>query len=121
MNRTLGNFVHIQAKLGQDNHLRMVSWVRWHCPPDTGFKIQTLEVWGRARYLSVTEAPHNTEFYAWMGKKLQTAENEKQIPNSNVNGSGDKHYPSIGPPPGARHTKNANYFKGDLSPLIWYE
>ena len=24
---------------------------------------------GRARYLSVTEAPHNTEFYKWMGKK----------------------------------------------------
>ena len=27
------------------------------------------EVWGRERYLSVTEAPHNTEFYTWMGKK----------------------------------------------------
>ena len=25
---------------------------------DTGFEIQTLEVWGRARYLSVTEAAH---------------------------------------------------------------
>ena len=24
---------------------------------------------GRARYLSVTEAPHNTEFYTWMWKK----------------------------------------------------
>ena len=36
--------------------------VRWHCPPDTGFEIQSLEVWGRARYLSVTKAPHNTEF-----------------------------------------------------------
>ena len=35
-------------------------WVEWgHCPPDTGFKIQTLEVWGRTCYLSVTEAPHN--------------------------------------------------------------
>ena len=30
-----------------------VCW--WHCPPDTGF----LEEWGRARYLSVTEIPHN--------------------------------------------------------------
>ena len=29
-------FVHIQATLGQDNFLRMVRWVRWHCPPDTG-------------------------------------------------------------------------------------
>ena len=45
-------------------------WMRWHCPPDTGFKIRALEVWGRARYLSVTEAPHNTEFHTWMGKKL---------------------------------------------------
>ena len=37
----------------------MVRWARWHCPPDTGFKNQTLEVWGWARYLSVsvTEAP----------------------------------------------------------------
>ena len=43
-------FVHIQAKLGQENLLRRV---RWHCPPDTGYKIQTLEVWGRARYLWV--------------------------------------------------------------------
>ena len=28
-----------------------------HCPPDKGFEIQILEVWGRARYLSVIEAP----------------------------------------------------------------
>ena len=49
--------MHIQAKLGQDSVLRMV---RWHCPPDTGFEIQTLAVWGQARHLSVTEAPHNT-------------------------------------------------------------
>ena len=38
----------------------MVRWLRWHCPP---------AVWGRARYLSVTEAPHNTDFHTWMGKK----------------------------------------------------
>ena len=43
--------------------------VRWHCPPDTEFEIWALAVWGRARYLSVTEAPHNTDFYTWMGKK----------------------------------------------------
>ena len=24
---------------------------------------------GRARYLSVTEAPHNTDFHTWMGEK----------------------------------------------------
>ena len=41
-------------------------------------RIRALSVWGRARYLSVTEAPHNTDFYTWMGKKhycfFQTAE-----------------------------------------------
>ena len=42
------------------NWARRTPWgwwdeIRWHCPPDTGFEIQTLEVWGRARYLSVTE------------------------------------------------------------------
>ena len=47
----------------------MVRWLRWHCPPDTGFEIRALSVWGRARYLSVTEAPHNTNFHTWMGKK----------------------------------------------------
>ena len=46
----------------------MVRWLRWHCPPDTGFEIRALAVWGRARYLSVTEAPHNTNFHTWMGK-----------------------------------------------------
>ena len=51
----------IWAKLGQKNLLRMVRWMRWHCPPDTWFKIRALAVWGRARYLSVTEAPHNIE------------------------------------------------------------
>ena len=44
-------------------------WMRWHCPPDTGLEIRALAVSGRARYISVTEAPHNTEFYTWMGKK----------------------------------------------------
>ena len=39
-----------------DNLLRMMRLVRWHCPPDTGFKIRPLAVWVRARYLSFTEA-----------------------------------------------------------------
>ena len=30
--------------------------------PDTGFEIRTMTVWGRARYFSVAEAPHNIEF-----------------------------------------------------------
>ena len=49
--------------------MRLVRWLRWHCPQDTGFKIRALAVWGRARYLSVTEAPHKTDFHTWMGKK----------------------------------------------------
>ena len=42
----------------------MVRWVILRCPPDTGFEIRALAVWGRARYLSVTEAPHNTDLTA---------------------------------------------------------
>ena len=75
----------------------MVRWLRWHCPPDTGFEIRTLAVWGRARYLSVTEAPHNTDFHTWMGKKhfcfFQTAETGNRAPDSGVKGSGANHYP----------------------------
>ena len=47
--------------------------------------------------LSVTEAPHNTEFYTWMGKKhfcfFQTAETGNRTPNPSVKGSGANHYP----------------------------
>ena len=75
----------------------MVRWLRWHCPPDTGFAIRALAVWGRARYLSVTEAPHNTDFHTWMGKKhfcfFQTAETGSRTSNSDVKGSGANHYP----------------------------
>ena len=45
-------------------------WMRWHCPPDTGFEIRAQAVWGRARYLSVTEAPHNTDSHTWMGRNI---------------------------------------------------
>ena len=88
--------------LGQENLLRMVRWLRWHCPPDTGFEIRALAVWGRARYLSVTEAPHNTDFHTWMGKIFfcffQTAETGK--------GSGANHYPrASAPPPKKNHTE----------------
>ena len=71
--------------------------MRCHCPPDTGFESRALAVWGRARYLSYTEAPHNTEFHTWMGKKhfyfFQTAGTGNRTPNSSVNGSGANHYP----------------------------
>ena len=56
-----------------------------------------MEVWGRERYLSVTTAHHNTEFYEWMGKKhfcsFQTAETGKRTPNFTMKGSGANHYP----------------------------
>ena len=85
----------------------MVRWLRWHCPPDTGFEIRALAVWGRARYLSVTEAPHNTNFHTWMGKKhfcfFQTAETGNRTPNSGVKGSGANHYPRAP----ALHTQKA--------------
>ena len=72
--------------------------MRWYCPPDTGFEIRVLAVWGRARYFSVTEAPQNTDFYTWMEKKhfcfFQTAETGKRTPNSGVKCSGANHYPS---------------------------
>ena len=75
----------------------MVRWLRWHCHPDTGFEIRALAVWGRACYLSITEAPHNTDFQTWMGKKhflfFQTVETENRTPNSGVKGSGANHYP----------------------------
>ena len=51
----------------------------------------------RARYLSVTEAPHNTDFHTWMGRKhfcfFQTAETWNRTPNSGVKGSVANHYP----------------------------
>ena len=52
------------------NWARRTSWGWWDDwddtgPPDTGFEIRALEIWGRARYLSVTEAPHNTDFLSF--------------------------------------------------------
>ena len=38
-------------------------------PPDTGFEIPALAVLGRARHLSVTEAPHNFVFSRVSGKE----------------------------------------------------
>ena len=73
--------------------------MRWHCPPDTGFETRALAVWGRARHLLVTEAPHNTEFYEWMVKRhftfllLSNRRDRELNPNSSVKGSGANHYP----------------------------
>ena len=62
-------------------------------------EIQTLEVCGRASYVLVMEAPHNTEFYEWMGKRhfylsiSNRWETGKRAQNSSVKGSGANLYP----------------------------
>ena len=49
------------------------SWGWWDEWDDTVLHTQDLKFeswrWGRACYLSIMEAPHNTEFYTWMEKK----------------------------------------------------
>ena len=54
-------------------------------------------VWGRARYLSVTEAPHNTDFHTLMGKKhvLFLSNSRDREPNPELwrESSGANHYP----------------------------
>ena len=84
------------------NWARRTSWGWWDDWDDTALQTQNSKfeaeaVWGRARYLSVTEAPHNTNFHTWMGKKqfcfFQTAETGNRTPDSGVKGSGANHYP----------------------------
>ena len=95
--------MQLLAKLGQENLLRMFRWLRWHCPPDTGFQIRALTDWGRARYLSVTEALHNTDFHRWMGEKhsrrvvVSTAAFHARVRGS---------VPGLG---GLKETKNVSY------------
>ena len=47
----------------------MVRRMKWHCPPVTGLEIRVLAVWGRARYLSVTEAPYDIESFRVSGEE----------------------------------------------------
>ena len=80
------------------NWARRTSWGWWDDWDDTVLQTQDSKFdWGRARYLSVTQAPHNTNFHTWMGKKhfcfFQTAETGNRTPNSGVKGSGANHYP----------------------------
>ena len=85
------------ASLGQEDLLRMVRWMSNTVLQTQDSKFEPLAVWGRARYLSVTEASHNTDFHTWMGKKhfcfFQTAETWNRTPNSGVKSSGANHYP----------------------------
>ena len=86
MNRALGTY--------RLNWARRTSWGWWDDWDDSN---RALAVWGRARYLSDTEAPRNTNFHTWMGKKqfcfFQTAETGNRTPDSGVKGSGANHYP----------------------------
>ena len=38
-----------------------VIWIKSNCPPDKGLEIRAMYVWGRARWLSATETPYDTE------------------------------------------------------------
>ena len=60
--------MHKHAKLGQENLLRILRWIRWHCPPDTYFKIRAMSFCDRVLYLSATEATQNTESL-WVSEK----------------------------------------------------
>ena len=75
----------------------MVRWLRWHCPPDTGFEIQALAVWGRARYSRSQRLPTILTFTRGCGKNIfsffRTAETGNRTPDSGVKGSGANHYP----------------------------
>ena len=86
---------------------------------DTGFEIRALAVWGRARYLSVMEAPHNTDFHPWMGKKhfcfFQTAETGNRTPNSGVKGSGANHYPRAPARGMTKHVNRGEYAGATMS------
>ena len=82
-------------------------------PPRHRIRNSSSGVWGRARCLSVTEAPHNTEFYKWMGKKhfcfFQTAETGKQTPNS-IAWKAAVLTTTLGPPPSGFESRPGRMF-----------
>ena len=101
------------------NWARRTSWGWWDDWDNTGFEIQILAGWGRARYLSVTEAPHNTDFHTWMGRNIfcffQTAATGNRTLNSGVKGSGANHYPRA--PPGTHlHLSEVKHLSVTFSP-----
>ena len=85
------------------NWARRTSWGWWYDWDDTVLQTQDskFEPWRseaeHATYLSVTEAPYNTNFHTWMGKKhlcfFETAETGNRTRNSGVKGSGANHHP----------------------------
>ena len=91
------------------NWARITSWGWWYNWDDTVLQTQDskFEPWrSEAEHaVSVTEAPHNTDFYTWMGKKhfLFLSNRRDREPNSGVKGSGANHYPRAPAPQPSKH------------------
>ena len=73
--------------------LRIVRWVRWHCPWDTGFEIHTLEVCDRSRRLPtilsfLRVGGEETLLFLWNRRDRETNPGLYS-----VKGSGANHYP----------------------------
>ena len=94
-------------------------------------RIRALAVWGRARYLSVTEAPHNTDFHTWMGKKHFLFSYKPPRPGTEPRTLAWKAAvltTTLGPPPGeveqiererGRVALNIGQYKATQPKLIW--
>ena len=64
--------------------LSKVRWMRWHYPPNTGFKTRALAFRGRARYLSVRERfPQYWIFTSERGRNILFLLNKRQEWGSN--------------------------------------
>ena len=57
------------AKLGQENLLSMVRWMRWHCPPDTGFEFEPSRSEAEHATSRSRRLPIILNLYEWAGKK----------------------------------------------------
>ena len=106
---TLNIWLKNEMNRALDNLCAHIGWTGPGEPPEDGeINEMTLSTRHRVRISSTGsprsstpplghEAPHNTEFYTWMGKKhfcfFQTAETGNRTPNSSVKGSGANHYP----------------------------
>ena len=67
----------------------MVRWMRWHCPPDTGFEIWALAVRGRARSRRLpTIHVDGEEIFLFLSNRRDREPNPEL-----VKGSGANHYP----------------------------
>ena len=66
-----GTCMYVCRYAGYADHLAIdpLHILHKHWPPETAFGIRALAVWGRERYLSVTEAPHNIESLRTYGEE----------------------------------------------------